>query len=85
LTLRHTLAHCAAMWLNPDEQVILKYLHQCGPSGASFREICRKASTKDRWKEDERWAAPAISLLKEKSAVITTPSGSYSLPPKEEK
>ena len=71
------------MWLSPDEQIILKYLTQCGPAGASMREICRKASTKDRWKEDERWAAPAISGLKDKNAVITTPAGAYALAPKE--
>jgi len=71
------------MWLNADEQCILNYLEHCGEAGASGREIARKASTKDRWKEDERWAAPAISALKDKSLITTSPAGNYMLPPKD--
>ena len=74
-----------AMWLNADEQCILQYLEHCGSAGASAREIARKASTKDRWKEDERWASPAISGLKDKRLIATTPAGNYMLPPKEDK
>ena len=68
------------MWLSADEQCILQYLEHCGPNGASAREIARKASTKDRWKEDERWANPAISGLKDKRAILTNPAGNYTLP-----
>ena len=71
------------MWLNEDEQIILKFLEQCGETGASPREICRKSATKDRWKENERWAYPHISSLKDKSLITTTPSGNYTLPSKE--
>jgi len=70
------------MWLNADEQVILIFLEQCGEAGASAREICRKASTKDRWKEDERWAMPFISSLKDKKLVETNPAGGYRIPRK---
>jgi hypothetical protein len=72
------------MWLSEDEQVILRYLTPLKEVGASLREICRKASTKDRWKEDERWAYPSLSSLKDKKLVETTPSGHYRLPPDEE-
>ena len=65
------------MWLSADEQTIIQYLSHCGETGASAREICRKASTKDRWKEDERWAMPLLSALKDKHLVETTPAGSY--------
>jgi hypothetical protein len=68
------------MWLSADEQCILQYLEHCGPAGASARELARKASTKDRWKEDERWANPAISGLKDKRAIVTTVAGNFALP-----
>ncbi len=67
------------MWMNADEQCILQYLEHCGPAGASARELCRKASSKDRWKEDERWAMPFLSSLKDKRAIMTTPAGNYIL------
>jgi hypothetical protein len=71
------------MWLNEDEQMILRFLQHCGDVGASLREICRKSSTKDRWKENERWAYPILSGLKEKKLVLTTSSGAFCLPPSE--
>ena len=71
------------MWINADEQVILKFLEHCGPAGASAREICRKASTKDRWKEDERWAMPFLAALKDKAMVETSPAGTFRIPVKE--
>jgi hypothetical protein len=71
------------MWLSEDEQVILKFIELCGETGASCREICRKSSTKDRWKENERWAYPFLSSLKDKKLVVTTPAGNYVLPPDE--
>ena len=73
------------MWLNADEQCILQYLEHCGPVGASARELARKASTKDRWKEDERWANPVISSLKDKKLLLTNKAGNYTLPPKKDK
>ena len=57
----------------------------CGDVGASAREICRKASTKDRWKEDERWAFPILGALKDKDLIETTPAGYYRLPPADKK
>ena len=73
------------MWVSAEEQVILQYLIHCGETGASAREICRKASTKDRWKENERWAMPFLASLKDKSLVETSPAGTYRIPAKEEK
>ena len=55
-----------------------------GEVGASAREICRKSSTKDRWKKDERWAMPSLSSLKDKKLIETNPAGAYRIPPKEE-
>jgi hypothetical protein len=72
------------MWLNEDEQIILKFLEQRGEVGASAREICRKSSTKDRWKTDERWAMPSLSSLKDKKLIETNLAGAYRIPPKEE-
>jgi uncharacterized protein YjhX (UPF0386 family) len=73
------------MWLSEQEQLILKYLEHSGEIGASAREVCRKAWTKDAWKENERWAYPFLSSLKDKSLIETTPGGNYRLPFVEEK
>ena len=72
------------MWLCEQEQIILKYLKDMGEVGAGVREICRKAWTKDVWKENERWAYPFLSSLKDKKLIETTPAGNYRLPQKEE-
>ena len=72
------------MWLNEDEQIILKFLEQCGEVGASAREISRKASTKARWKDDERWAMPSLSSLKDKKLIETNPAGAYIVPKDED-
>jgi hypothetical protein len=77
-------AHLPDMWMSPEELIILDYLKKCGETGASFREICRKASTKDQWKKDERWAASHLSALKDKSLVTTNLAGAYCLPPEED-
>ena len=71
------------MWVNEDEQIILKFLEQCGEAGASAREICRKSSTKDRWKTDERWAMPFLTSLRDKKLIETNPAGAFRLPLKE--
>lgn len=71
------------MWLSDDEQNIVRFVQLCGEAGASPREICRKSSTKDRWKENERWAYPLLSGLKDKKLLVTTPAGNYVLPPDE--
>jgi hypothetical protein len=72
------------MWLSEEEQLILRYLKDIGAIGASPREIARKAWTKDAWKENERWAYPPLSSLKDKKLVLTTPAGNYRLPPTKE-
>ena len=69
------------MWLTEEEQIILKFLKDCGETGASMREVCRKAWTKDAWTENERWAYPPLSSLKDKKLVVSTPAGNYRLPP----
>jgi hypothetical protein len=68
------------MWLSEEEQIILRYLQTAGEAGASTREICRKASTKDAWKENERWAYRPLGSLKDKKLVETTAAGNYRLP-----
>jgi uncharacterized protein YjhX (UPF0386 family) len=72
------------MWLSEDEQIILRYLEHCGEAGASAREISRKAATKDKWKENERWAQPHLSGLKDKKLIESGPGGNYRIPPKKE-
>lgn len=65
------------MWLCEEEQVILKYLQSLRGVGATAREIARKAWTKDKWKENERWATPYLSSLKGKSLIETDAGGAY--------
>jgi len=78
------LAHSHAMWLSEEEQIIMRYLTVIGEVGASAREICRKAATKNAWKENERWAYPPLSSLKDKKLIETTPAGNYRIPPPED-
>ena len=73
------------VWLSEEEQIILRYLQHCGENGASSREVCRKAWTKDAWKDNERWAYRPLGSLKDKGLVETTPSGNFRLPPPPEK
>jgi hypothetical protein len=73
------------MWLCEQEQIILRYLKDVGEVGASAREICRKASTKQAFKDDERWAYRFLGSLKDKKLIETSPAGNYRLPPPEEK
>jgi uncharacterized protein YjhX (UPF0386 family) len=65
------------MWVSEEEQVILKYLKDLRGVGATAREIARKAWTKDKWKENERWAQPHLSRLKEKKLIETDAGGAY--------
>lgn len=71
------------MWLSEEEQLIVKYLSQLNGQGASAREIGRKASSKDRWKENERWADPFLRTLRDKRIVETNAGGLYFLIGKE--
>lgn len=67
------------MWLGEEEQLILRYLQQLNGAGATAREICRKAGTKDRWKENERWADPFLRSLRDKGLIETDAGGHYKL------
>lgn len=70
------------MWLSEEEQMILRFLEQI-QGGATAREICRKAATKDKWKENERWAIPFLQRLREKGLIDTDAGGTYRVPRKE--
>ncbi len=67
------------MWLGEEEQIIVKYLQQLGGAGATAREICRKSATKDRWKENERWAMPFVQALRDKGLIEIDAGGHYKL------
>jgi hypothetical protein len=67
------------MWLCEEENMIIRYLGQLNGEGASGREIARKAGTKDRWKENERWADPFIRSLRDKRVIETNPAGLFIL------
>jgi len=72
------------MWLSEEEQIIIRFLGLM-PGGASAREICRKAATKNRWKEDERWAIPFLQRLRDKHLIETNAGGLFKLVAKAEK
>lgn len=73
------------MWLGEEEQLITKFLQQIGGAGATAREICRKAGTKDRWKSDERWALPFLQALRDKKLIVMDAAGRYAVVVKEVK
>ena len=72
------------MWVAEEEQIILKYLKAIRGAKASAREIARKAGTKDMWKENERWAVPHLSALRDKGLVQMDSGGAYSVPNEED-
>jgi hypothetical protein len=65
------------MSLSPEEQMIVRYLKQMRSVGSSLREICRKAGSKDMWKEDERWAVAPLHRLRDAGLVEVNKAGAY--------
>jgi len=65
--------------MDTDEKEVCAYLKSCPGQFISLREICRRAGGKRRYREDESWAAQAISRLVEKNILEADSTGHYRL------
>ncbi len=73
--------------MDADEAEVCEFLKSWPDQFVSAREICRRAGSKWRYREDERWALPVLQRLVEKHLVEADAAGHYRLlvPKKTEK
>lgn len=71
------------MALDADEKDVCRFLKSFPGEFVGLREICRRASGKNRFKEDPEWAAPVLARLVEKRFVEGDSSGHFRLLPRE--
>jgi hypothetical protein len=73
------VAQNAAM--DSDEREIYEYLKTWGEDYVSAKEICRRASTKKRYAEDNNWARPILQRMKERNLIDGDALGRYRIKP----
>ena len=60
-----------------EEQAVLNYLATAPNVYFSGREICRRASDKQTWEKNPRWALPLLARLVSRQLVETDAAGHY--------
>ena len=65
--------------MDADEREICDFLKSFPGQFISAREIARRAGGKWKFHDDQHWAVPALTRLKEKNIVETNLSGQYRL------
>ena len=63
--------------MDADEREIFDYLSTFGEQWVNAKEICRRASTKKRFNEDNNWAKPILHRMKERYIVEGDQMGRY--------
>jgi hypothetical protein len=67
--------------MDADEREIYDFLSTFGESWVNAKEICRRASTKKRFNEDNNWAKPILGRMKERNVIEGDELGRYRLKP----
>jgi hypothetical protein len=67
--------------MDADEREIFDYLATFGEQWVNAKEICRRASTKKRFNEDNNWAKPILHRMKERHAIEGDELGRYRIKP----
>jgi hypothetical protein len=67
--------------MDSDEREIFDYLKTWGEEYVNAKEICRRASTKRRYSEDNNWAKPILQRMKERNLVEGDGLGRYRIKP----
>ena len=67
--------------MDADEREIFDYLSTFGEQWVNAKEICRRASTKKRFNEDNNWAKPILHRMKERHAIEGDELGRYRIKP----
>lgn len=65
--------------MDADQTAIIQYLKQSPEDFVSRKEICRRAGGKWRFREDEHWAVPVLSRMREARLVESDDTGHYRL------
>jgi len=71
--------------MDSDEREIFDYLKTWGEEWVNAKEICRRASTKRRYSEDNNWAKPILQRMKERNLLEGDALGRYRIKPSPKK
>lgn len=67
--------------MDADQSAICQFLKQQPQEFVSRKEICRRAGGKWRFREDEYWAVPVLSRMREEGIVEADDTGHFRLAP----
>jgi hypothetical protein len=67
--------------MDSDEREIFDYLKTWGADFVNAKEICRRASGKKRYAEDNDWAKPILQRMKERNILEGDSLGRYRIKP----
>ena len=67
--------------MDADEQEIFRYLTTWGNDYVSAKEICRRASSKKRYNEENDWARQPLVRMAERGIVESDSQGRYRIKP----
>jgi hypothetical protein len=67
--------------MDADEREIFDFLKTFGEEWVNAKEICRRASGKKRFNEDNNWAKPILHRLKERQILDGDELGRYRIKP----
>jgi hypothetical protein len=65
--------------MDADQAAICQFLKQTPGEFVSRKEICRRAGGKWRFREDEYWAVPVLSRMREERIIESDETGHYRL------
>jgi hypothetical protein len=68
--------------MDSDERDIFNYLKTWGKVYVGVREICRRAGSKQRFRDDPDWAKPFLQVMMERGVLERDHSGRYRIMPK---
>jgi hypothetical protein len=71
--------------MDSDEREIFDYLKTWGEQFVNAKEICRRASTKKRYADDNNWAKPILHRMKERNILEGDSLGRYRVKPEPKK
>jgi hypothetical protein len=71
--------------MDVDEREIFQFLKTYGAEYVSAREICRRASGRKRYHEDNDWAKPTLQRMVERHILETNAEGQYRVKPTKKK
>ncbi len=70
--------------MDADERDIYYYMKSYGPDFVPFREICRRAASKRRFRFESDWARPVVSRMIDRGILETDQTGRFRLKPRPE-